>query len=99
LKELGQSSIGEKVSTFQTGAQLLNVVTISRNAIGNAVQMFTEKINKMNAVPIDWALSKFTGERTIKFFPKNQEKYWSNVKIGGKSGWQGVSPTGTLAKL
>lgn len=97
LKELGTSTLGEKLSTIQTGAQLLNPVTIGRNVIGNTAQMATEKLNKMNAVPIDWALSKLTGERTIMFNPRNQEKMLANFMMGAKSGWEGVSPTGTLS--
>lgn len=96
LKELGSSALGEKLSTLQTGAHLLNAVTIERNVIGNTAQMATEKLNKMVAVPIDWGLSKLTGERTIKFFPQNQEKMLSNLMMGGSSGWDNVSPTGTL---
>lgn len=98
LKELGSSTLGEKLSTMQTAAQLLNAVTIGRNIIGNAAQIALEKVNKVTAIPIDMTLSKLTGnERTIQFFPKNQEKFWLNFMAGTKSGWNGVSPTGTLS--
>lgn len=97
LKELGSSTLGEKLSTIQTGAQLLNAVTIGRNVIGNTAQMATEKLNKMIAIPIDWGLSKLTGERTIMFNPHNQEEMLANFMMGAKSGWNGVSPTGTLS--
>lgn len=97
LKELGSSALGEKLSTLQTGAQLLNFVTIGRNVIGNTAQMATEKLNKMVAVPVDWGFSKLTGERTIKFFPDNQESMFENFMMGGSSGWDNVSVTGTLS--
>lgn len=97
LKSLGSSTLGEKISTLQTAGQLLSVPTFMRNAIGNVGQIALEKLNKMSAVPIDWAVSKLTGERTIQFLPQNQEKFWRNFMIGTKSGWEGVSPTGTLS--
>lgn len=97
LKGLGQSTLGQKISTIQTAAQLLNMVTIERNVIGGAAQLLTEKVNKLFAVPIDYAFSKLTKERTIRFLPGNQESMWRNFLLGTKSGWEGVSPTGTLS--
>lgn len=97
MKSLGTSTLGEKTATLQTAAQLLSVPTFLRNAFGNMGQIGLEKINKMSAVPIDWAVSKLTGERTIKFFSNNQEKFWRNFAEGTVSGWRGVSPTGTLS--
>lgn len=97
MKSLGTSTLGEKIATLQTVAQLLSLPTFERNALGNMGQIVLEKANKLNAVPIDWAVSKFTGERTIKFMPHNQEKFWSNYGQGTASGWKGVSPTGTLS--
>lgn len=97
MKSLGSSTLGEKTATLQTVSQLLSVPTFLRNALGNMGQIVLEKTNKMNAVPIDWAVSKLTGERTIKFRPLNQEKFWRNFAEGTVSGWKGVSPTGTLS--
>jgi hypothetical protein len=96
LKELGDSTLGNKIATLQTGAQLLNVVTVGRNIFGNAALITAEKINKVAAVPIDFAFSKLTGERTIKWVPHNQEKMHVNFMKGSGAGWEGISPTGTL---
>lgn len=96
MKELGDSTLGQKLATIQTGAQLLNAVTIGRNVLGNTALIVSEKVNKVSAVPIDWAFSKMTGERTIKWLPQTQEKMFQNFMKGTGSGWKGVSPTGTL---
>ncbi|AHV96160.1 hypothetical protein [Paenibacillus sabinae] len=96
VKTFGKSTLGEKISAVQTSAQLLSAPTFLRNALGNAGQMALEKVNKISAVPIDWALSKLTGERTIQFLPDNQERFWKNFASGTKSGWRGVNAMGTL---
>jgi hypothetical protein len=96
MKELGDSTLGQKLATIQTGAQLLNAVTVGRNILGNAALIISGKIDKVSAVPIDYALSKLTGERTIQWLPKTQEKMFRNFMMGTESGWKGVSPTGTL---
>lgn len=97
LKSLGESTLGNKASTLQTAAMLLNEITLERNVIGNAAQLIAEKVSKVATVPIDFALSKLTGEqRTIFFKTMNQEKFWKDFMAGTKAGWKGVSPTGTL---
>jgi hypothetical protein len=97
MKELGDSTLGQKLSTLQTGAMLLNAVTLERNVIGNLAQLVSEKVNKVATVPIDWTLSKLTGaQRTIFFKTMNQEKFWSNFLAGTSSNWRGVSPNGML---
>lgn len=97
LKSLGESTLGNKLSTLQTAAMLLNEITLERNIIGNAAQLIAEKISKVATVPIDLALSRLTGEqRTVFFKTMNQEKFWKDFMVGTKAGWKGVSPTGTL---
>lgn len=97
LKGLGTSTAGQKGSALQAGAQLIAVTTTERNYLGNEFQNVLEKINKMSAVPIDWTLSKLTGERTIIFNTNNQENYWKNFLQGAKYGWKGVSPNDKLS--
>jgi hypothetical protein len=100
LRRLGDSTLGQKASSFRNAAMLLNEVTIARNAIGNAGFMAQEKVTKMMASPIDWGRSTLTGaDREIYFHPLNQEKYWRNFMIGLKSGWKGTNPTGSLTHL
>ncbi len=97
MKDLGDSTLGQKIATVQTGSMLLNAVTMERNVLGNAAQLIGDKVSKVVTVPIDWAASKLTGEqRTIMFSSMNQEKFWKNFMIGTKSGWRGVSPNGML---
>lgn len=97
LKDLGDSTLGQKIATVQTGSMLLNAVTMERNVLGNAAQLIGDKVSKMVTVPIDWGMSKLTGEqRTIVFNQMNQEKFWKNFMIGTKSGYRGVSPNGQL---
>jgi hypothetical protein len=97
LRRLEKSTLGQKISSLQAGAQLLSLPTTVRNVIGNEAFNVLEKINKITAIPIDWAVSRFTGERTIIFNPQNQEKYWSNWFKGAQAGWKGVSPNGKLS--
>lgn len=96
IKTYGKSTLGEKVASVQTSFQLLSAPTFLRNTLGNAGQFGLEKLNKVSAVPIDWAMSKFTGKRTIQFIPMNQEKAWKNLLLGSSSGWREVNAMGTL---
>lgn len=96
MRSLGDSTLGNKLASVQSSAMLLNAQTFLRNLGGTAQMLITEKITKMAAVPIDWAFSKFTGERTIKFFPKNQSQLFKDYMTGTVSGYKGVSPSGSL---
>ena len=58
------SSTGQKLTTLQTMAQLLNPKTIIRNIVGNLGFQGVESVSDALAVPIDRALSKLTGVRT-----------------------------------
>ncbi len=97
MQQIGRSTLGEKISTIQTAFMLLTGPTFLRNAFGNIGMILTEKLNKVASVPIDWAVSGLTGQRTIRFNPANQEKFWKNFVVGTvKEGWEGISTTGTL---
>jgi len=85
-----RNSLGAKVSSVQTQAQLLNPKTLTRNAIGNELFYRVETLTKLVALPIDIARSKLTGaDRTITFKAKNQEKFFLNFMRGLKAGWKG----------
>lgn len=58
------SSLGRKVSTIQTMAQLLNPKTFLRNVIGNTAFSVGEFVSDTVAAPIDKAVSLVTGQRT-----------------------------------
>jgi hypothetical protein len=95
LQLLERPTFGQKISTAQTIAQLLNPKTIVRNALGNELFYRVEQINKMVATPVDIAKSKIFGtERTVTFRSHNQGQYWHNWMLGLKSGWRGVNPMG-----
>ena len=85
-----RNSLGAKVSSIQTQAQLLNPKTLTRNAIGGELFYRVEQLTKLVALPIDIARSKLTGaDRTITFKAKNQEKYFLNFMRGLRAGWKG----------
>ena len=85
-----RNSLGAKVSSIQTQAQLLNPKTLTRNAIGNELFYRVEQLTKLVALPIDIARSKLTGaDRTITFKAKNQEKFFLNFMRGLRAGWKG----------
>jgi hypothetical protein len=58
-------NIGEKISTFQTLAQLLNPKTFIRNVLGNALFGTIDSITQTFATPLDLAVSLFTKKRTV----------------------------------
>ncbi|WHY76063.1 hypothetical protein QNH20_18295 [Neobacillus sp. WH10] len=95
LMNLDRPTFGQKISSTQTIAQLLNPKTIVRNAIGNEMFYRVEQMNKLLATPVDILRSKITGgERTITFRTNNQGQYWQNWLTGAKAGWKGVNPMG-----
>ena len=58
-------TIGQKIATLQTMAQLLNPKTIIRNVVGNTLFGGLENVNQaVVATPLDKFLSLFTKQRT-----------------------------------
>jgi len=55
----------DKVAALQRISMLLNVKTQSRNVLGNLLMQTAEIGKEALAIPIDVALSKVTGERTL----------------------------------
>ncbi len=99
LASLKKVTIGEKFSTAQTIAQLLNPKTLVRNILGNELFYRVERLNKYIATPIDWTRSTLTGsDRTISLY-KDQGHYWSNFIRGARAGWKGVVPGGLPTQL
>ncbi len=86
-----RTSVGKKLASAQTQAQLLNPKTAMRNIIGNELFYRLERVTKLLATPIDIARSTLTGtERTITFKSGNQEKFWKNWMKGARAGWKGL---------
>lgn len=83
-------SLGRKLATAQTVAQLLNPKTNIRNILGNEIFFRLERLNKYTTSPIDWAASLLTGkERTVTFRKAGQGGFWEGLIKGAKAGWQG----------
>ncbi|MBP1934864.1 hypothetical protein [Ammoniphilus resinae] len=96
LQLLDKPTFLQKVSSFQTQAQLLNPKTLlTRNPLGNELFYRLERINKYLSTPIDWTRSKITGgERTVTFHTAGQGGYWKGFIKGAKAGWKGVNVNG-----
>ena len=95
LQALGKSTLGRKIESAQTIAQLLNPKTMIRNTIGNELFYRLERLNKYVATPIDIARSVLTGtKRTVTFRKAGQGGYWNGFFKGTKAGWKGVNPGG-----
>jgi hypothetical protein len=95
LQSLDKPSLGRKIASVQTQAQLLNPKTQVRNVLGNELFYRLERINKYVSTPIDIARSKLTGsDRTVTFRTFNQGKYWDNWIKGGSAGARGVNING-----
>lgn len=95
LQSLDKPTIGKKISSLQTQAQLLNPKTQVRNVLGNELFYRLERIEKYLSTPIDIARSKVTGtDRKVTFRTHNQGKFWENFISGGRAGWKGVNING-----
>jgi len=83
-------TLGRKLATAQTVAQLLNPKTNVRNILGNELFFRLERLNRYLTTPIDFAVSKLTGkERTVTFRKGGQGGFWAGFIKGAKAGWQG----------
>lgn len=72
IQEQVPPGLAEKISTFQTMGQLLNVKTLVRNLIGNTGFQVLENINQaLVATPIDWSITGIRNiARSIRKLPK-----------------------------
>lgn len=98
-----RSSIGQKISSIQVIAQLLNLKRVVRDIIGNELFRRAERLMKYVATPIDILNSKLTGaDRTVSFVKLRQGNMWeqwmrgtsqylADFKTGAKAGWKGLS--------
>jgi hypothetical protein len=99
MNAVGESTLGQKLSTIHASGMLLNITTNVKNVLGNELFNVLQKIDKVVAVPLDMAASKLTGERHIVFKTNNQEQYWRNWVKGGSGGWDGISPNGQFSSM
>lgn len=100
LQSFDKPTIGRKLSSGQTIAQLSNPKTHFRNVLGNELFYRTERLNKLIATPIDIARSKVTGgERYVTFKTNNQGQFWLNWMKGAKAGWEGTNINGLQSQF
>lgn len=95
IAELVPASIGRKISSFQTIAQLFNPKTLVRNIVGNAGFTAGENLKDFIATPLDMATSLITGKRTKSLSGLNQikaqmEGFKSGLMEGAQEAWRGV---------
>lgn len=100
------SSFAAKAKSFTMINTLLNPKTIgSRNILGNITQMAAMRSNKAIMSAIDFTTSKLTGkDRTITFKTNRGignviKDFFSDVKTGAKSGWEGYTPYGSVSEF
>lgn len=101
INEEVPSSIGSKISTLQTIAQLLNPKTAIRNYLGNTAFSALENVKDVVATPIDAAAGLITGER-FKTFPNpvTQAKgYVKGFKEGASDALQGIDTQAQAGKF
>lgn len=97
LRMLGDTTGGEYIKAYLNSSMLLNLQTFGRNLGGVVQQLTIDKINKAYAAPIDWAISKFTGERTVKFLRTDQYNMWKSFVGGLQEGYSGITKSGNLS--
>ena len=77
-------SLGRKISTVQSMAQLMNPKTITRNILGNTMYQGLENITQVPATLIDKGVSKLTGQRSITL-PNLKTQLVEGAKGAGKA--------------
>ncbi len=99
IQETMPATLAEKVSTFQTMAQLLNPKTIIRNEVGNRAFRGLENISQSLATPVDTLLSLFTNKRTttLPSLTTQAKGAWGGRKKGIKESFQGIN-TGAVTQ-
>lgn len=96
IKSLTKPSAMEKIRAARNISMLFGTKTQERNVLGNLSHYVANKTAKVLATGIDMAKSKLTGtERQITFKTGRGsdlfKEFFSDVKEGGKAGWQGYS--------
>jgi hypothetical protein len=93
-------SKSQKVETFQTAMQLLNVKTQARNVFGNTGYAVLDTLQQYTTgLAIDAALSLKTGKRTISAprpsdIAKNVKTFFSELKKGSEDAVRGIDTLG-----
>jgi len=95
-----------KVRAYTLINTLLNPKTIgSRNVMGNISQAIAQRVDRYVMSAIDWTKSAVTGKerkitwRTNRGVIGMYKQFFSDIKTGGASGWEGYSPYGTVSEF
>jgi hypothetical protein len=86
------STFGQKVSSVQTMAQLLNPKTIIRNVVGNAGFGAIENAKDVVATAMDKALSVVTGQRTksLPSLTTQAKGFMKGARLGAEDALKGI---------
>lgn len=99
IGDLKPPTVGRRLATAQTVAQLLNPKTMIRNVLGNEIFYRMERLNRYVASVIDIGASKLTGTRSVTFRKAGQGGYWEGWLRGAKHGWKGLNPEGLTTQF
>lgn len=86
IADVVPASLGTKIATIQTLAQLLNPKTFIRNVLGNAIFGSIDSLTQSFATPLDLAISLFTKQRTIA--PASFKRQFEGGVQGFRKGMQ-----------
>lgn len=95
------TNFGKKISLVQTMGQLLNPKTIARNIIGNTGFAIGENVKDVVATPLDWFVSKFTGERTkaLPSLTAQARGFKKGLKEGFQDAWLGIDTSAAATQF
>lgn len=79
------SSVWKKLSTIQAFSHLINAKTAGRNIFSNISFGIAEKLSNIVATPIDFAISKFTGKRSLTLPQTGKESIKAGIEQAKES--------------
>jgi hypothetical protein len=96
VTDLVPSSLGQKISSIQTMAQLLNPKTAIRNIVGNTIFTGAENVSDVVATGIDMVTSMITGKRskTLPSFRAQGRGFITGLKQGAEDARLGIDTSG-----
>jgi hypothetical protein len=93
IQGLVPRTIWKKLSTVQAISQLLNAKTFVRNIVGNIGLNGMEVISHYIGIPVDVALARVTGERSVALpkFNRYVKEFANGLKQGARDVAEGVN--------
>lgn len=93
------SSLTDKALTVWKAGLLTSLRTHERNMIGNTLMGASEVAKDAIASPVDWLLSKKTGQRTLTFATKTGKSYQKGFQAAKDMVRYGYDPEETITKF